>query len=277
MYQILYGSSDKYKLEKFVDIQNPPTLDIYPRLVSFFLDVNTLPDVNGAIPGTTLMFDVIPGSGHYHKVSALLHPDRNPHDHGIQSVLNAAFDLWRPILDNPELKDMTVHDHDDDSSEKFCRRGEAYRQLSQMYFCYMLAVNNAMEMLSPKSLSLWALEKTLLGAEEEEKLLRGGDEDDGKDDLEGLIEMALEAPMIPQTSKKEGKRVRHNGADTRAAITNAYKRMRSDKDEDSITLASRNDLETDPENESNFDPADHPTIDPTLFRQLCPRKGNKRR
>jgi hypothetical protein len=154
LYQALYGSSDKYTLEKFVDIENPPTLETYPRLVSFFLDVSNLPDVHGAIPGTTLMFDAIPGVGHFRKVSSLLHPDKNPHDRSLQSILNAAFDLWRPILDNPQLKNVSVHDHDDRSSEEFCRRGEPYKQLSQMYFSYMLAVNNAMELLSPQSLSL---------------------------------------------------------------------------------------------------------------------------
>jgi hypothetical protein len=123
------------------------------------------------------------------------------------------------------------------------------------------------------------LERTLLGAEEEEKLLMTGHGDDeGKEEeVEGLIEMALEASTITQTSKKEsGKRVRSEGAVYRVSTTNTRKRMRSDK-EGSITSTSRNDVETDPENESDdLDPGEHPAIDPTLFRQLRSRRGNQR-
>jgi len=200
--QSLYGASSNYKIDTFVDLTGNPTLDTFPRFVAFFLPQNTIPDITGAVPGVSRFLDVIPGSTHFRKISTLLHPDRNPSDTNMQQLLSAAFDLWRPVLDDPAITDELVVAHDDESTTTFCSRGDHYRALSQMYFAYMLAVNNAIELLSPPTLSLNGLHNALLSAEEEEKLLLATDGVTAEDQVENMIEKALKATMRQQKRKK---------------------------------------------------------------------------
>jgi hypothetical protein len=189
--QSLYGTSSNYKIDTFVDINGNPTLDTFPRLVAYFLPQNTIPDITGAVPGVSRFLDVIPSGTHFRKVSSLLHPDKNPYHTDIQKILSAAFDLWRPVLEDPAITDELVVAHDDESTTTFCSRGDQYKALSQMYFAYMLAVNNAIELLSPPTLSINGLQNALLSAEEEEKLLLAKDGSTDEDPVESMIEKAL--------------------------------------------------------------------------------------
>ena len=215
-----------------MDVTEKPTIDTFLRLVAFYLTQNALPNLNAAIPGTTRMFDAIPESSHFRKVCALLHPDKNPGDQNIQSVLNSAFDLWRPILDDHELKNVTVHAHDDASTAAFIEQGEKYHVLSQMYFCYMLAMNNSMQILSPPTLSIWGLRKQLEIAEEEVELVKLSRATGGE--VETLIEKALEVGC-EQSSKKGGldisgrSQLERNGSMKRTRSGgNTRKRVRED-------------------------------------------------
>ena len=199
--QSLYGTSSDYKIDTFVNLIDSPTFDTFPRLVAFFLPQHTIPDITGAVPGVSRFLDVIPGSTHFRQVSALLHPDKNPSDTNMQKILSAAFDLWRPVLDDPAITDELVVAHDDESTTTFCSRGDHYKALSEMYFAYMLAVNNATELLSPSTLSISGLYNALLSTEEEETLLLAKDNVTAEDQVENMIEKALKA-----TEKKEERR-----------------------------------------------------------------------
>lgn len=153
----IYGSSERFELETFVNLGAPVTVDTFPRFVTFFLNQADLPPVLNAVPGTTVIFDVIPREKQFKLVSALLHPDKNPNKDisVLQNHLNNAFDKWRPILELPHLSTVILHEDNDESAERFCAQGEEYKELSFMYYCYMVAVNEARDMLSPTTLSLW--------------------------------------------------------------------------------------------------------------------------
>lgn len=185
----LYGSEDTYLLEAFVNIKDPPTIDTFPRLVTYFLLINQLPNILNVVPNSTRMLDAIPGSSHYRKASSQLHPDKDPQDTSIQSILNAAFDLWRPILEDPELKDVLVPEHDMQSTAEFTARGEKYGTLSQMYYCYMYAFNTSAEVLTPPTLCINGLRKQLASNRNEVELIKRGME--GDKDIEELIETVL--------------------------------------------------------------------------------------
>jgi hypothetical protein len=251
--QSLYGTSTNYKLDTFVNITAKPTLDTFPRLVSFFLPQNTIPDITGAVPGVTRILDVIPGPSHFRKVSALLHPDKNPDDTNTQKVLNAAFDLWRPILENPEIVDELVVAHDDESTTAFCSKGDDYAALSQMYFSYMLAVNNAVEVLSPSTLSISGLQKALLSAEDEEKLLLAKDGGAAEDPIENMIEKALKVTTGQQKRNKGGV---------------GQKEMRAVEGEEEDEEGEEEEEEEEEEN---------PLLDPGLFVSGRTRKSKRAR
>jgi hypothetical protein len=72
-----------------------------------------------------------------------------------------------------------------------------------MYFSYMLAVNNAVEVLSPSTLSINGLLQSLLSAENEEKLLLAKDHGTAEDPIESMIEKALKV-STGQTKRKKG-------------------------------------------------------------------------
>src|SRR5271155_666782 len=261
--QHLYGKEDNYEMDKFVNLTDPPTIDTFPRIVAYMLMQNLLPDVTGAIPNLTRMFDAIPGATHYRKASALLHPDKNPQDNTIQSVLNAAYDLWRPILEDPELKDVTVPAHDVESTMAFTSRGEKFALLSQMYFCYMVAINNAVVVLSPPTMSIWGLKAQLAISEAEVKIVASTME--GDQDVESLIGNAL------KSGGKVGSQTGDN--DTQAEMSNQRKRKATGTRKRTVERGSSSSTTID-NRSSTRSPADVP-IDPELLKTKRPRRNRK--
>lgn len=156
----LYGPQENYAIERFIDVKSKPTIETFARMVAYFLVQDSLPDPLQATPDLR-MFETIPGSSQYRKVSALLHPDKGPEHESLQSLLNSAFDLWRPILEDPELKDVLFHGHEKEDADAFIAKGDKYATLSHMYFVYMTAIHDAVVLLSPTTLSVWGLNNQL--------------------------------------------------------------------------------------------------------------------
>jgi hypothetical protein len=168
----LYPDSSNLQLDRFVDITAEPTLETFARLVAYYIPLNALPDITHAVPGKTLMLDVVPGYAHYIQVSAALNPEEKPGDLNIHHSLNKAFDLYKPILDDLELAYEPVHADDDESISEFVQRGERYATLSKMYLCYKTAAKDAMEFLLPRksNLSFHDVQVALERIGQEEKL-----------------------------------------------------------------------------------------------------------
>ena len=266
--QGLYGDESNYEIEKFVNLEDPPTIDTFPRIVSYMLTQNLLPDVTGSIPDVIRIFDAISGATQYRKASALLHPDKNPQDRNIQSILNAAYDLWRPILDDPELKDVAVPAHDMESIAAFTSRGEKFALLSQMYFCYMVAINNAVVVLSPPTMSIWGLREQLAISKAEVTMVTSGTE--GDKDVESLIGNALKASTKVDSQMRDVTADGDNG--TQAETSNQRKRKGAGTRKRTVESGSSSptiDIHcstTSPV--ADFDDA----IDPELFKSKRPRK-----
>ena len=200
----LYPETSNLQLDRFVDITSEPTLETFPRLVAYHLPLNARPDVTDAIPGSTLMFDLMPGYAHYIQASAALKPDEKPDDLNIHHALNKGFDLWKPILDDLELAYEPVHADDDESISEFIQRGERYSTLSQMYLCYKIAAKDALELLLPRkaTLSFNDVGMALERIEEEQKLLTEMcDNDEIRDYLEKLVDLE----PIPRTQGRKRK------------------------------------------------------------------------
>jgi hypothetical protein len=261
----LYGSEDNYLLEAFVNIKDPPTIDTFPHLVTYFLLINQLPDILNVIPNSTRMLDAIPGSSHYRKASTQLHPDKDPEDRSIQSVLNAAFDLWRPILDDPELKDVLVLEHDMQSAAEFTCRGEKYGTLSQMYYCYMYAFNTSAAVLTPPTLCINGLRKQLASNRNEEELIKRGME--GDKDVVELIETVLpggnEVGSIAQGAAPGGDVEENSGR----------KKGRKKKKQPDLFETRRDTTEDSSAMPPTGEGMDELALDPELHRTKRPRRG----
>lgn len=170
IYREIYGDAGKYEREGFINLEGPPTFDTFPRLVVWFLDQSLLPPIHTAIPGVTLMLDVIPGEFHYLQVGAILNQDQNTENgsENLQSRLDSAFELWRAYLETPAHALATVLDNDNSSTDVFDRQGESYEALSEMYSSYLSAYNEALHLLRPQAVSLEKVSRTLMSSQEEE-------------------------------------------------------------------------------------------------------------
>src|ERR1700685_355797 len=246
----LYGSSDPLQFDKFVNVDGPVDMSTFPRIVLYHLPQHLTPNVHGAVPGETRILDAVPGATHYRKTSNLLHPDKNGPAKA-QSLLNAAYDLWRPILEDPELADVKVHSTDEAAVNAFIRNGASYQALSQMYFSTYIAMGQVIKLLLPSNLSVESL-RLLVEAEEERKRLAE------EEDVDHLIMKALEAPAVENMSRGGGV-----GA----------KRRRGDVDGNAETPRTQHKSSSDDTSESppsvssgSASPPTEDTIDPQLFR-----------
>jgi hypothetical protein len=256
----LYGSSAPYKIEKFVDIDGPVTFETFPRLVIFYLPQNLLPNIHAAVPGETRMFDAIPAATHFRKTSSLIHPDKN-NSGKIQSLLNAAYDLWRPVIDDLELAEVKVHPNDDATVKAFVLKGVKYQNLSAMYFCTYVAMSQGIQLLLPSTLSIDALGR-LLETEEEEEWLTA------EEDIKHLIIKALEAPAVEKVSKNGvvgTKRRRTEVEDVALEASNNTKNPNAGRNSSAGSARScDSSASTSPLN--SISPPAESTIDPQLLR-----------
>jgi hypothetical protein len=250
MLQAAFGSADRYTIDKFINLNEAVSINTFPRFVVYYLEQDSLPPIHQGIINETRILEVIPGERHFRLVSSKLHPDRRPgEDSGLQTLLSAGFDLWRPILSNAAIQDVLIFGHDESEVAAFNSQGPIYTALSQMYFCYLLAVNNAFELLSPKNISLAVLNKTLAGMEEEELLLRQIESIGGASEhVESLIQVALNATSVmPKREQRASKQI-----------------MTTSEEDDSE--------EDDVENMSGQHTLLPSSVDPNLTRRLRPRK-----
>ena len=120
-----------------------------------------IPNIGSAIPNETRLFDILPNETHYHKIKQTLHPDIGSNDNHIQDVLNRAFDIWRPFLEDPQLANETVPYHDPESSNEFCVRSTKHSIISEMYDAYLLAYGEVLGLVNPSVLSPKLLDDAL--------------------------------------------------------------------------------------------------------------------
>ena len=207
-----------YSLQRVPSVVHEPgsarepclSINTFPRFVVYYLEQDSLPPIHQGIINETRILEVIPGERHFRLVSSKLHPDRcSGENSGLQTLLSAGFDLWRPILANATIQDVLIFGHGELEVAAFNSQGLVYTALSQMYFCYLLAVNNAFELLSPKNISLAILNQTLAGMEEEELLLRQIESIGGASErVESLIQVALNATSVmPKRGQQASKQI----------------------------------------------------------------------
>jgi hypothetical protein len=195
--QRIYGIASGFHLATFLHCDGPdsrPTYATFPRLLVYFLSQIALPNITQSQAGITPVFDVIPNSSHYHKLSLILHPDKNSPYSEYQSLLNASFDLWSPHLDNELLKAATAPPLDEQGAEDYAGEGSEFEAVSEMYFSYLAAFNEGLSFMNPTSLSPNGLYETLLDAEAAGKLVQASfnDEETGMQNLENGIDEAIE-------------------------------------------------------------------------------------
>jgi len=147
------------------------------------------------------------------------------------------------------MQEVLIFSYDESEVAAFNSQGPIYTALSQMYFCYLLAVNNAFELLSPKNISLAILNKTLAGMEEEELLLRQIESiGSASEHVESLIQVALNATSVmPKREQRASKQIM-------------------------MTLEEEDSEEDDVENMSKQHTLLPSSVDPNLTRRLHPRK-----
>ena len=205
--QTVFGSSAQYNIHSFIpDLDGHPTLETFPRLVAFYLQQSDFPILSNMIPNVSRIIDYIPGESHFRKVSRILHPDMG-NTTNLQSTLAAAFDLWKPILQDKELATALLPS--DDDIPEFVARGENYKLLLDLYWFSMTANVQAAQLMSPQMLSLATLYKTLLVLEEEEELLKGDEDDtgaDGKNNVESIIQKIMDLPAVNANMRRLGRK-----------------------------------------------------------------------
>jgi hypothetical protein len=270
IYEQMYGHR-KLRREDFIDLSNPPTLDTYPRFVVWFLNPSQFPKIHDAILGVTLMFDVIPRDSHYRQVSALLHPDKNTDEdlQGLQTLLNAAFDLWRPVLESAELSTAITHAHDEASTNAFCQQGPMYKQLSQMYFCYMVAISDAAKFMNPQAISADQLSKTIFAVQEQNRIVKASARN-GDEEIQ-LKEFIETAKSIRQNQKKGLTKMqgRVNNNNEAGRVTE----VDSGKEQD----CGRNESITRTTTRRGRAPATNPEVPSTMENIPSPRRTRLRR
>jgi hypothetical protein len=92
--------------------------------------------------------------------------------------------------------------HNNEFTIVFCSKSNHYAILLQMYFSYMFAVNDAIEILNLSTLSISSLQKTLLSVKDEEKLLLTKDSGTAEDSIESMIERVSKVTTRHQKRKK---------------------------------------------------------------------------
>jgi hypothetical protein len=155
----LYGPKPSLPdVNQFINLTGPFTLGTFARLVAYLLPPSAWPASNSA---ESLIMDNIPGSYHYRQISLRFHPDKNPESQiTLQTYLNSAYDLWRPLLRDRDLSKVPL-------SEKanLEERGGKFVQLETMYDEFVVACRGAMNLLNPTKLSVWHLKEEFEAAD----------------------------------------------------------------------------------------------------------------
>ena len=209
-FQRVYGTSKKFMQKLEID-DTKITLSTFPSLITFFLPPDSIPDPYnyefGEFGTTTRLLELLPNYQHYHAASRLIDPDNCSVYSDAQKSLNAAWDLWREVVEAPELKDMRMFDSGSPvAMMEFNSRGDIFNRASECYFEYTRAFIASHVLVRPPTLSVLAFETMLESAgekirrqEEELSLLK-----------EAVISLVTTIRKIPPQSekRKSGRKVK---------------------------------------------------------------------
>lgn len=193
--QQIYGPATHFQFESFLEssIDSRPDLHTFPRFAVFFLPQSSLPDITLSHPGISNVVEFLPSTTHWRELNLKLHPAKNPSFGKLYTVLNEAWAIWQPYIDDPTLKDACVPPYDEDGNKEYVAQSKSHAMLSAMYFSYMYACNRASSLMNPTSFSTYRLYQTLIDAEEAARIVHASldDEENGMKDLEDGIDEAI--------------------------------------------------------------------------------------
>jgi hypothetical protein len=87
-------------LDEFAHLDEPVSVDRYPRMVVYLLGARSLPSILQAIPGETRILDVLPNQSCFHRASNTCHTDKHGGSAKYIQYLTEGWNLWKPYFHN---------------------------------------------------------------------------------------------------------------------------------------------------------------------------------
>lgn len=87
-------------LDEFAHLDEPVSIDRYPRMVVYLLGARSLPSILLAIPGETRILDVLPNQSCFRKASNTCHTDKHGGSAKYIQYLTEGWNLWKPYFHN---------------------------------------------------------------------------------------------------------------------------------------------------------------------------------
>lgn len=208
----LYSNpSSDYTLHSFLDGKTNIDFTTFPRIIVYYLPIRDLPDLINAIPGETLLFDILPGASHYRSTLHLLHHDHTTGDTKLQQLLDDSWQIWREVLETKELEREIFFEFTNEAAYlEFKSRSENHIKLAEMFHAFSDALSDATDLLTPPGLSLCDIYQAISSAQREEMLLNVA-EINNESSQTGMKELLSKADEVVRSgSCKRGRRKRHH-------------------------------------------------------------------
>jgi len=234
-------------LTEFAYLDQPVSLQRFPRMIAYLLPSDIIPPIIDATPGDILI-NVLPNQSHFRKASILVHADKGPGGGDFFKFLSEGWRMWKPYFHNyvafvagsesevtTEAMDLSSGEMDrevegevvlDEAMQKevatltlwdgeqeeavFRGKGESYGRLADMYWAYHIACADALETLYPKQISPWSLELAFQDLEEAERKAKDIEIDTSAvkaEEVGSLIKEAIEGEGAQP--KKRGRKRKH--------------------------------------------------------------------
>jgi len=233
-------------LIEFAHLDQPVSLQRFPRMIAYLLPSDTIPLIIDATPGDVLI-NVLPNQSHFRKASILIHADKHPEGGDFFKFLSEGWRMWKPYFHNyvthiagsesetTEAMDLSSGEMDrevesevvlDEAMQKevvtltlwhgeheelvFRGKGESYDRLANMYWAYHIACADALEALYPKQMSPWSLELVFQDLDEAEHKAKEIEIDTSAvkaEEVGSMIKEAIEGEGAQP--KKRGRKRKH--------------------------------------------------------------------
>lgn len=230
-------------LESFANLEEPLSVERYPRIISYLLPSSSLPQPVEPDP-RSLLLDLLPNQYHFRLASQLTHSDKVDADKSQYfKYLSEGWSLWKPyfekfagspngeydgaadgcggvveaeeedipdsegvVLDERlrrELSTITVADLCEDE-DTFRSKGESYNTLADMYWAYYGAFTASLGLMD--YMSPWTLTAVFDELDKAQQVAEALHLDSSLvdgDDMKTLIKEALEDPVKGKTGRRK--------------------------------------------------------------------------
>jgi len=191
----VYGKAENFDITVFMyALESPVTYATYAMLLLYFIPQESLPNPLAAHDDPTKpLLDFLPTDTHYRQLCKLIHPDRQSAYAKYSALANAAWELWRETLNDPQIKDAPAPPnatYNATGFEQYCAQGDVFRRFASIHRDYSAAWCSIGNLLTPTKLTPAALQQSLLSTTASRELLNASldDTETGMENLESGIE-----------------------------------------------------------------------------------------